>query len=197
MFLTTEVLTQTSWVLTFILLPASRGSVIFHDSNLGVTRVLFAEWPLPDGAVGHRQLQSKSPSAHTEPKPMNIARGWISWLLLGAAWMFPPCVWIRAGPHPPSSTHCENTFGSVNKRCSKTVSRFSKGWVFRPLSKLALHWESTKFHNLNYLGVSKGIYPRLCQYLLAVRLNIPCFASEDGKHFSFALHVLLCSCPCL
>lgn len=55
MFLTTELLTQTSWVLTLILLPASRGSVICHGRDLGVTRVLFADRLTPSRWRGWTQ----------------------------------------------------------------------------------------------------------------------------------------------
>lgn len=148
---------------------------------------LQTDWPLPDGAAGHSQPQSKSPSAHTEPKPMNVARGWAPWLMLGAAWMFPPCVWIRAGPHPPSSAHCENTFLSVNKRCSKTGSRLCKGWGFRPLSKLTLHWESAKFHFLKLLGCFKRYLSKAMPVPADCEVKHPVVCSRGWEAF------LLCS----
>lgn len=165
---------------------------------------------LPDGPVGCRWPQSKKPLciyACAEPEPINLARGWVSWLRLCAAWICPPCIWIRAGPRPPSSACCKNTFLSVDKRCSKMTSGCFKGcdlWTHISSEVLSLNVA---------LGVNKILFFKLLRcfpkiftqdYLLIMRFNILWlssvdrrFAAEVGKHFSFARHVLLYSCPCL
>lgn len=197
MFLKTKLLTQTSCVLTLILLPASRGSVICRDSNLGVTRVLFADRLTPSRRSSRTQtapVQKPLCTHWTQAKERSKRLSFLAhvWSCLDVPTLCLDQSWSTSPQLCPLWKHI-----FVDKRCSETVSRLSKGWGFRPLSELTSHWESTKFHFLSYLGVSKCIYPRLCQYLLTVRLNIPWFAPEDGKRFSFALRILLCSCPCL
>lgn len=118
-------------MLILILLPSgSRASVICHYSNFGFTSVLFADGPTSSRRTGRTQTApSQKPLciyACAEPKPINLARGWVSCLRLRAAWICPPCIWIRAGPRPPSPARCENTFLSVDKRSSEMMSNLFK-----------------------------------------------------------------------
>lgn len=128
-FLKLELLTLTRWILILILLPTrSRASGICHYSNFGFINVLFADRPTSSRQTGRTQTFPIQKLLYiyacAEPKPINLAR--VSWLRLHVAWICPPCVWIRAGPRPPSSTRCENTFLSVDKRTSEMMSSLFK-----------------------------------------------------------------------
>lgn len=194
-------------MLILILLPSG----ICCYSNFGFTSVLFAERPASSSRTSRTQTAPiQKPlyiCARAEPKPTDLARGWVSWLMFCAPAICPPCVWIRARPRPHISAHCENTFLSVDKRHSEMMSSLFKDcglWVLTVFPVKVCLWSlrcirsQQGFILLSYLGVSKNIYARLCHYLLIVRLNILWFSSVDwkfgsevGERFSFALHILL------